>query len=45
MEENVENYIDLLTTFDYDVGYATKVINVDINNMGHTRAMMKLHKK
>ena len=39
MEEQVDNYMDLLESFDYDMDYTTKAIQADINKLNKTRAM------
>jgi serine/threonine protein kinase len=41
MEEQVDNYIDLINSFEYDIDYTTKAIQADLNQLGNTNAMVK----
>jgi len=39
MEEQVDNYIELINSFEYDIDYTTKAIQADLNQLGKTKAM------
>jgi serine/threonine protein kinase len=41
MEEHVDNYIDFINTFDYDVDYTTQAIQADLHELKKTKAMMR----
>jgi len=41
LEEQVDNYMDLIDTFNYDVDYTTQAIQADLNKLNKTKAMMK----
>jgi hypothetical protein len=41
MEEHVDNYMDLIDTFDYDIDYTTLAIQADLQKMRKTRAIRK----
>jgi serine/threonine protein kinase len=41
IEEQVDNYIDLINTFEYDVGHTTKAIQADLDQLGKTKAMVQ----
>jgi serine/threonine protein kinase len=38
MEEQVDNYMDLIDAFEYDIDYTTKAIQADLHQLGKTRA-------
>ena len=40
MEEQVDNYMDLIDSFNYDIDYTTQAIRADLNKMNKTKAMM-----
>jgi hypothetical protein len=40
MEEQVDNYMDLIDSFNYDVDYTTQAIQADLNKMNKTKAMI-----
>jgi len=42
MEEQVDNYMELINNFEYDIDYTTKAIQADLQQLGKTKAM--LHK-
>jgi serine/threonine protein kinase len=37
LEEQVDNYMDLIETFEYDVDYTTKAIQADIHQLNETK--------
>ena len=41
MEEQVDNYMDLIDTFDYDIDYTTKAIQADLHQLSKTKAMVR----
>jgi serine/threonine protein kinase len=41
MEEQVDNYMDLINAFEYDIGYTTKAIQADLHQLGKTKAMIR----
>jgi serine/threonine protein kinase len=40
MEEQVDNYMDLINAFEYDIEYTTKAIQADLHQLGKTKAMV-----
>jgi serine/threonine protein kinase len=40
MEEQVDNYMDLINAFEYDIDYTTKAIQADLHQLGKTKAMV-----
>ena len=40
MEEEVDNYMDLINAFEYDIDYTTKAIQADLHQLGKTKAMI-----
>lgn len=40
MEEQVDNYMDLINAFEYDIDYTTKAIQADLHQLGKTKAML-----
>ena len=45
LEENVDNYVDFIDTFDYDPELTTKAIQVDLHQLSKTKAKMLKNKK
>ena len=45
LEENVDNYVDFINTFDYDPELTTKVIQADMQQLSKTRTKMLKNKK
>ena len=45
MEGDIDDYIDLLSEFDYDINYTTKAIQADINNLNKTKAVVMFNKR
>jgi serine/threonine protein kinase len=41
MEEDIDNYMDFINTFDYDPELTTKAIQADLHNMTDVRTMSK----
>jgi len=41
LEEQVDNYMDLIETFNYDIDYTTQAIKADLNKLNKTKAMAK----
>jgi serine/threonine protein kinase len=39
MEEQIDNYMDLINTFEYDIDYTTKAIQADLHQLSKTKAM------
>jgi serine/threonine protein kinase len=40
MEEQVDNYMDLINAFEYDIDYTTKAIQADLHQLGKTKAII-----
>ena len=40
MEEQVDNYMDLINAFEYDIEYTTKAIQADLHQLSKTKAMV-----
>lgn len=45
LEENVDNYVDFIETFDYDPELTTKAIQADVHQLSKTKAKMLKNKK
>jgi hypothetical protein len=45
MEGEIDDYIDLLSEFDYNIDYTTKAIQADINNLNKTKAVVMFNKR
>ena len=45
MEGEIDDYIHLLSEFDYDINYTTKAIQADINNLNKTKAIVMFNKR
>jgi serine/threonine protein kinase len=45
MEGEIDDYIHLLSEFDYDINYTTKAIQADINNLNKTKAVVMFNKR
>ena len=43
IEEQVDNYIDLISTFEYDIDHTTKAIQADLHQLSKTKAMVQKH--
>jgi hypothetical protein len=40
MEEQIDNYMDLINAFEYNIDYTTKAIQADLHQLGKTKAMV-----
>uniref|UniRef100_A0A6C0IN48 Protein kinase domain-containing protein n=1 Tax=viral metagenome TaxID=1070528 RepID=A0A6C0IN48_9ZZZZ len=41
MEEHIDNYMDLIDTFEYDIDYTTKAIQADLHQLSRTKGITK----